>query len=254
MTTIQVRDFYSLGMLISNLKFILATDLKNSRPSDYKMILDGLRTIQHICDKYYLNEKLCETLNSVIKSLQNLPITNNQLPIRRAQLLHNNVTEWKTIIGQDLELFNCYTFDHDSTTNIVKLEDEGAKGFFGKDVWNKLTPIAKHDFEQSAKCLVCGFATASGILALRGLEDVTRTCYKNLAVKNEMESFKSFGQVIDALENLKFSKSVIGYLRYVKDEMRNPINHPDLVLSIREADRIFSAAQEATVKIISKMK
>jgi len=64
---------------------------------------------------------------------------------------------------------------------------------------------------------------------------------------------KTWGELINDIEKHNNKSSILGYLKYLKDEKRNPLNHPEMTLTIHEAEAIFFMVKDAIIKIVGEM-
>jgi|GEM_PF-5529459 len=256
MTRIFIKDFYLISALMTELKYYLNIVNKNNKNAAYAYCLNILEKVKKIAKENELNDDTITKLEFGINKLRNFKIENNILPSKEVHGLHGLVVGIDTIIRFEIDSFSCYDLHHDSTLNIYKLEAEGAMGFFGSEVWNKLSNIAKADFEEGARCLLFSLPTASAIMMLRGTEDVMRQYQTYLASRDATPSTKKlrmWGEIIKDLEGRGVSASIIGYLKYLKEEMRNPLNHPEMIVNVHEAEGIFFSVKDAVVKIINQI-
>jgi len=252
MTPIYLNDFYQLGSFINQLRLTLLGNITGNRNSKYDLTIGVLKTIEKITLRNDLDESMTNAISNLIQKLQTTSLLNNQLPPNEAKNVYDRLLEWQAMIKLELDYITCYNFDHDTTLNIAKLEEDGAEGFFGTDVWTNLSDIVKHDLDESAKGLIFGLSTASGIMALRGLEDIVRQYHKHITKSNV--SGKTWGELINDIEKQNSKSPILGYLKYLKDEKRNPLNHPEMTLTAHEAEAIFFMVKDAIIKIAGEMK
>ena len=110
---------------------------------------------------------------------------------------------------------------------------------FEKNTWDFIPNNAKGDIIEGGKALLFNFPTSASFMFLRALEDCIRKLYRQVA-KNDKQV--TFGQAIAALEKeiTKFEASQpdferqIDFLKYIKDEFRNPSAHPDKTFTQKE--------------------
>ncbi len=233
----------------------MSSNARLNKNSSYELTIGVLRIIEKITAANELDEGMVISIRNLIQKLQNTPMVNDQLPSNEAKNIYDRLIEWQAVIKLELDYTTCYNFDHDTILNIARLEEDGAEGFFGAEVWVNLSDIVKHDLEESAKCLIFSLPTASGIMALRGLEDIVRQFHQHVTKASPgATSGKTWGQLIIDLEKHNANSSILGYLKYLKDEKRNPLNHPDMTLTVHEAEANFFMVKDAIIKIVGEMK
>lgn len=120
----------------------------------------------------------------------------------------------------------------------------------------KLSAEALAELDASGKCLAFNLPTASGFHAMRAVERVIKSYLGLFFSQKEIQGWRNWGQYLKALEKatdgdqtLKPSQEAIALLRQIKDIYRNPVIHPDRVLSAEEADTLFHGTLAAINRI-----
>lgn len=128
------------------------------------------------------------------------------------------------------------------------------------DVRGKLPKEALDEIDASGKCLAFSLPTASGFHAMRAVERVIRTYLNDFMSRDEIVRLKNWGQYLDALEKRasgeerpKPSDEAIALIRQIKDIYRNPVIHPDRVLSAEEAMTLFHSTLAAIGRIAAEL-
>jgi len=130
---------------------------------------------------------------------------------------------------------------------------EGPEAFLDEKIWNKLKDIEKKDLENSLDCYSIEAFTPSGLMISRTVESIARSYYKYLTKREIMNNkgyIKNFNTILTELkdfkadfETLNINKSehdnLISSLFKFKDELRNPLAHPERLLNENEVSELF---------------
>lgn len=117
---------------------------------------------------------------------------------------------------------------------------------FNADIRSYIPPDALIEFNEAGKCLAFGLHTATGFHALRAMEIVMLDYYS--VVSGKVKAFKSWGECIKALNELKAkseknsfpSPKAIAMLDRIRELDRNPLMHPQDTLNEITAESLFS--------------
>lgn len=111
---------------------------------------------------------------------------------------------------------------------------------FPPNIFKKLPKLARYDFEQSARCIAFGLATAAAFHMLRGTEAILREFYKCYVRKNRMKLLL-WAPMVDSLTKLKKPPptELLNYLTDIRKSYRNPTDHPDKIYDIHEAQTLW---------------
>jgi hypothetical protein len=97
-----------------------------------------------------------------------------------------------------------------------------------------------YDLQQSGKCLAFEVPTAMAFHVMRATETLIKGYYKVLAGQEWPFTQRDWGKYITELEKLEaVSKVITGRLREIKELNRNPLIHPEEIISMEEAPVIF---------------
>lgn len=115
------------------------------------------------------------------------------------------------------------------------------------------------EIKSAGRALALDLPTAAGFHVLRGLECVMEEYYCYFA-GGEAKQFKSWGECLIELDKLcksgvaqKPSKKSIRHLRQIKDLDRNPLMHPEDILSINEAFTLFNMGLTTITSMVQEL-
>ncbi|RZU41121.1 hypothetical protein [Edaphobacter modestus] len=113
-----------------------------------------------------------------------------------------------------------------------------------------LTKKATADFRQAGMCLAFNLGTAACFHVARATEEIIREYYR--AVVGALPDIKqrNWGAYHRNLSRCSTAESkVLGWLKHITEEYRNPVLHPDEILSVDDATEFINAC----IALISSM-
>lgn len=126
------------------------------------------------------------------------------------------------------------------------------------DVFDFLPNVAKYDFEQAGKCIAFELPTAAAFHLLRGTEDVIRWFYCSIIKRNRLpEKERMWGLMIDQLRRKRRNAPpalLLDHLDYIRNNFRNPTQHPEKIYDMDESQDLFNLCTEAINKVIKCLK
>lgn len=145
-------------------------------------------------------------------------------------------------------LFQFTNITFNSDILFSKIED-----VFEEATWTFIPDNAKFDITEGGKALLFNLPTSASFMFLRALEDCIRKICNNVT----REKQRTFGQALVEIEKnvAKFDieqrdfERQINFLKYIKDEFRNPSAHPDKTFTQKEAEQLFQVINVSIDKI-----
>ena len=135
-----------------------------------------------------------------------------------------------------------------------------AEDMFPSGVKECISEQAQTDIRESGKCLAFDLATASGFHVARAVEGVLLDYLTLLCpsvVANLKENQRNLGSYIKLARENKGDDKVCNSLDQFRDLHRNPLIHPEAVLTIDDAVALLGIAQSAIISLalqIAKLK
>lgn len=118
----------------------------------------------------------------------------------------------------------------------------------GAGVYESLTPIARFDLQSAGSCLAFGFATAAAFHVLRAAEEVLRQLYMRTRTDvAEPVDRLTWGRILGLLQarpTKVLPELVLQHLDNIKNNFRNPTDHPEAIYTIDEAYDVFGLSCE----------
>jgi hypothetical protein len=122
----------------------------------------------------------------------------------------------------------------------IRLLIEKAEYKFESHTRSVFTERVIYDLRQAGRCLAFEVPTAMAFHVMRATETIIKDYYEVLAGNPWPYAQRDWGRYIAELEKLPdFSPVITGRLREIKDLNRNPLIHPEEVVTLGEAPVIF---------------
>jgi hypothetical protein len=125
------------------------------------------------------------------------------------------------------------------------------ENLFPPDLVSKV-PEAIFDCREAGKCLAYELPTSCGFHVFRATETVLRKYYLQVSGSKTLPKVRSIGVYLNAMTQKKVGdEKVIFSLRQMADLYRNPLIHPDAVLTQEDAIGVFGLARSAISGMLS---
>jgi len=163
---------------------------------------------------------------------------------------------FETVLSEELLTLSAYSASQKgiySTSDLI----ERAANAFPSSVLQKLSADTVREVTEAGKCLAFDVATASGFHMLRATEEVLHEYYVVVYKPEKKDKLDNWGAYIAALYKLtgdesnadveikNHIKKVLALLQQIKDQNRNLIMHPEVVLTPDEAFSLFEVTKGA---------
>jgi hypothetical protein len=130
---------------------------------------------------------------------------------------------------------------------------EKVDDLFAKDIFSKLSEIAKFDFYEAGKCIAFERSTAAAFHVLRGTESTVRDYYEKMVKRNRMKNPTWGGITSELRKKRNSSELILDNLDYIRVNYRNPTQHPELKYSLDEAQDLFGLCIDAVNKLVKEL-
>ena len=154
--------------------------------------------------------------------------------------------ELQIILAEELQGLPAY---HPAQTGIYDTPSliERGEEALSSSCRKRVNANALQEIREGAKCLAFGLYTASGFHMMRGVEAVLHQYYLNACNPTSSTTLPNWGAYILALRQAlptgTQDDEVTALLQQVKDDHRNLIMHPEIVLSLDDAFGLFDIAK-----------
>lgn len=125
-----------------------------------------------------------------------------------------------------------------------------------QEVLSRIDQRTKDEIRESGRCLAFDNFTASGFHIIRAIESVIHKYYLTVCdPKPAPDRLENWGAYISRLHELKRPdvEEIVALLQQIKDQHRNLIMHPEIVLNFNEAYTLFEISKAAIMAMASKL-
>ena len=125
---------------------------------------------------------------------------------------------------------------------LILIREEAIDQILPENLLSGLDEITKEDLKDALTCILHLLPPPAAMISLRVAENLLRKYYTKITGNSATN--KSWGEILNELEqNKKVKPSILGYLKYLK-EKRNEAQHPDKRFTQEESERIFIHIKE----------
>jgi hypothetical protein len=131
---------------------------------------------------------------------------------------------------------------------------DSADETFPSDLRLHIPEKTRDDWKSAGRCLAFNLLSASGFHVARAVEGTLERYYQVFCSKPPGETLHSWNDYIQALETARKAKvdpvptaKTLAELRQMKDDYRNPIAHPRIVLSEADARMLFANGESLII-------
>ncbi len=115
-------------------------------------------------------------------------------------------------------------------------------------------PEGLPDVREAGRCLAFDLPTSAGFHVFRAVESVLRRYHAHVTGGNSPPKVRNMGVYIKSLiTNEKGNPKVIAALQQMKDLHRNPVSHPEAILTQEEALAIFGIARSVITPMLAEL-
>ena len=128
---------------------------------------------------------------------------------------------------------------------------ESPAKIFATNIFHQLPSISKFDFASACLCIAFDLPTAAGFHAMRGVEGVLRHYYCSV-VKRGRPRKLLWGPMVEHLRKRSDAppKPLLDSLDNIRENCRNPTQHPDARYDMDEAQDLLAVSGDATNRMI----
>lgn len=164
--------------------------------------------------------------------------------------IKNAYGQYRTALLAELGTFNAYFVTQKGGFDMYSLLTVG-ESIWPTDLGTKV-PEALIDAREASKALAYEVPTACGFHAFRVMETVLRRYYTHATGGAARPKVRNIGVYINAMRRLqKGDEKILGAVKQMADLHRNPLIHPEVVLTLPEAIATVGMAVSAITAMLA---
>jgi hypothetical protein len=197
------------------------------------------------------SKQLAVTLFNSINHLLSQETTSTVDAMARWTLLSSR-DQFRTAFSAELNILPSFFVSQKGGFDTQMLLDSGWS-LFPADLTAK-APETIADVTQAARALAFDMGTASAFHVFRVLEAVLRRYYAVVSGGSSLPKVRSIGTYIAALRKCPASSpSVLSVLQQIKDLHRNPLIHPEAMITTDQAISLFGVVRSAIEAMLASL-
>jgi len=165
---------------------------------------------------------------------------------------------FETVFAEEMKESAAYYVPRRGIFYIPALVDSADESI-PQDLQSAIPDKTRNDWKAAGRCLAFNLLSASGFHVARAVEGTVEAYYQFFSGKLGL-TLNSWNDYVVALEKLvsgdsvpKPSKKVIEELKQMKDDYRNPIVHPRVVLSEADARMLFNNGESLIIAMLQEL-
>jgi hypothetical protein len=159
-----------------------------------------------------------------------------------AYAISEGAREFETVLAAEVPNLDTYLVSQKGTHSTPDLI-ERAEIMFPESIRKRLPTVAVSDIRLAGRCLALDNPTASVFHVLRAVESVMAEYFNLVTGKPMPTRMRNWGIYLKALEKHPDSSAkVVAFLDHLRENYRNPILHPDVLVTEDEAEAFLGAA------------
>ena len=252
MQLINLYLFYELGFKLHPLLQLN----EDTITKDTKYTLYGVQDfLERICNDNVISLSVSKPaawkLFNLITAAIEMP-DDQKMDWYSAYQIRKTTEEFETVLSAELQSLNTYFVSKKGIYSTQELI-ERTENFVPESIRKQLPEQCVIDIRQAGKCLAFDIPTAAAFHILRATESVIRLYYKNITGHMPKPKLRNWGAYIKNLEAAGADKKITAFLDHIREMHRNPILHPEEMLSSEEAMVLLGAASSSIVQMINEI-
>lgn len=243
-------DFISARSVVHN--------LTNGIPVPTSVSRVSCNNLQKSLDE--INEEYFSEKNESGETILKFPTGNDSMiPEWRLDQYRRLLSRFETIFSAEMQEATSYFVPRRGIYSTVDLIDAADKTF-PSNLFHIIPEKSKQEWRSAGRCLAFNLLSASGFHVARAVEGMIEAYLAHFAPSVD-QSRMSWGNYIDELEKVRTvnsakapSEKAITELRQMKDDFRNPLMHPRVVLNESDARVLFANGESLIVLIAEEIR
>lgn len=170
--------------------------------------------------------------------------------------LRDSITQFETVFSEEMREAATYRVPNRGIYSTPKLIDSADEAF-PDELLPFIPDKTRDDWKSAGRCLAFNLLSASGFHVARAVEGIMEAYYKRFTgKKRELKSWNDYIVALEAVDQTQKpapSPKTISELRQMKDDYRNPILHPRIVLGVADARMLFANGESLIIGMAQEL-
>jgi hypothetical protein len=158
--------------------------------------------------------------------------------------------EFETVMSAEIQTMDTYFVSQKGPYRTPDLI-ERAEIIFPESIREYLSDKTKKDIREAGRCLALDIPTGAGFHILRALESTMADYYQEVIGKPIPTRMRNWGIYIQKLRKSDEADiKVLDFLDHIRENYRNPIQHPEIFLSMDEVEILLGVATSSIRQMV----
>lgn len=265
MIKVNQFDFYALGASLSELRsikpgftfFDYATPIFQGQKRLSRFIYES----SHV--HLPLSKKAAEDLYKALRTAINVPEGakrdfDKKIDAQTVKQIGDRLNAFETVLSMEAQNLDVYAVSQKAGYDTDTLIQRGEE-IIPKSVRDYMPQYARDEMHEAGRCLAFELPTAAGFHMMRATESVLHSFWDVISGGKPRPTLNKgqgapMGVYIAQVETEGADKKVTNMLRQIKDHHRNPLMHPDAVLTMTDATVLLGLTSSAVMVMVEEMK
>lgn len=188
------------------------------------------------------------------------PVKGDQgvVPDYEWQWIRDALSQFEMIFAEEMRERATYRVPDRGIYNTAKLVD-AADCTFPEEIAGLVPEKTRLEWRAAGRCMAFGMFTACGFHVARAVEGALEAYFQTFNGKPDPKK-KQWGEYLAALEKISLSDDeptpdpkTLGELKQMKDDWRNPLMHPRVVLGEADARSVFNNGETLIMLMVQEV-
>lgn len=236
MIRITLHYFYNIGTLLEPLRDVQSEE----KISDvYGDLLQAEEAVEALLTNTVVPLRTCNvTGNDLLRAIREVTQADLKEKVAltwiEAYNIRNSVTSFETVLSAELQILDTYFVSQKAGYSTIDLIAH-AEVLLPESLRADIPLEALMDFRAGGRCLAFELPTAAGFHLLRATEAMLDEYYDVIATQKNLPEKATMGQTVAYLKSNGGDSKVVAVLEQLTSLHRNPLMHPQDVLTMVEA-------------------
>ena len=261
MTELSLYEYYDLARYVWPLRFLW---LAASKEQAAKLIVEARIGLTLFTSSEFHRRQLPQSVGTAEGIMELIDRATGMLPDvldptkparftkdELARQFDDWVGSFTTTLRNECSTLHAFCVSDVGNFSVDRLVKGASKGL-SPSVQSGLSSTSSNEIDEAGLCLVLGRSTACGFHALRALELLMIDYLR--AANSATPKQRNWGQYIESLKTGGASARLTDHLKAIKDYHRNPLMHPEDVLTMHDAISLLGVSLAAVEFIVAEMR